>query len=152
MKHQPNPTRSQEHGNNCTTETEEIEGKNHHEETNGTYAGKGQDDFVAVFMDGKGFAEYGIVLVMGITLEGKKRVLGFVRAAALLDLEPRPPERSHVDQIFTRTPVGNSTPTWGPEAGENHSLKLKSFFQSQLKKRLTQIAATSCGIRDREKF
>ena len=41
-----------------------------------------QDDFVAVFMDGKSFAEDGIVLAVGITLEGEKRLLGFVQAAA----------------------------------------------------------------------
>jgi len=40
-----------------------------------------QDDFVAVFMDGKSFAEDGIVLAVGITLEGEKRLLGFVQAA-----------------------------------------------------------------------
>lgn len=40
-----------------------------------------QDDFVAVFMDGKSFAEDGIVLAVGITIEGEKRLLGFVQAA-----------------------------------------------------------------------
>lgn len=40
-----------------------------------------QDDFVAIFMDGKSFAEDGIVLAVGITLEGEKRLLGFVQAA-----------------------------------------------------------------------
>jgi len=40
-----------------------------------------QDDFVAVFMDGKSFAEDGMVLAVGITLEGEKRILGFVQAA-----------------------------------------------------------------------
>ena len=40
-----------------------------------------QDDFVAVFMDGKSFAEDGMVLAVGITMEGEKRLLGFVQAA-----------------------------------------------------------------------
>src|SRR3990167_8300698 len=40
-----------------------------------------QDDFVAVFMDGKSFAEDGMVLAVGITLDGEKRLLGFVQAA-----------------------------------------------------------------------
>jgi len=40
-----------------------------------------QDDFVAVFMDGKSFAEDGIILAVGITLAGEKRLLGFVQAA-----------------------------------------------------------------------
>lgn len=40
-----------------------------------------QDDFVAVFMDGKSFAEDGMILAVGITLKGEKRLLGFVQAA-----------------------------------------------------------------------
>jgi transposase-like protein len=40
-----------------------------------------QDDFVAVFMDGKSFADDGIILAVGITLEGEKRILGMVQAA-----------------------------------------------------------------------
>ena len=40
-----------------------------------------QDDFVAVFMDGKSFAEDGMVLAVGITVQGEKRILGFVQAA-----------------------------------------------------------------------
>jgi len=41
-----------------------------------------QDDFVALFVDGKSFSEDGIVLVVGITMGGKKRILGFVQAAS----------------------------------------------------------------------
>ncbi len=33
-------------------------------------------DFVAIFIDGKRFAEEGIVLALGITIEGKKVILG----------------------------------------------------------------------------
>src|SRR3990167_5836360 len=40
-----------------------------------------QNEFVAVFMDGKSFAEDGIILAVGITLDGEKRLLGFVQAA-----------------------------------------------------------------------
>jgi transposase-like protein len=40
-----------------------------------------QDEFVAVFMDGKSFAEDGIVLAVGITIAGEKRILGMVQAA-----------------------------------------------------------------------
>ena len=40
-----------------------------------------QDEFAAVFMDGKSFAEDGMVLAVGITLEGEKKILGFVQAA-----------------------------------------------------------------------
>lgn len=40
-----------------------------------------QDDFVALFVDGKSFSEDGIILVIGITIEGEKRILGFVQAA-----------------------------------------------------------------------
>jgi len=40
-----------------------------------------QDDFVALFVDGKSFSEDGIILVVGITVEGEKRILGFVQAA-----------------------------------------------------------------------
>jgi putative transposase len=42
----------------------------------------GQEDFVALFVDGKSFSEDGIILVVGITIEGKKRILGFVQAAS----------------------------------------------------------------------
>lgn len=40
-----------------------------------------QHDFVALFVDGKSFSEDGIILVVGITIEGEKRILGFVQAA-----------------------------------------------------------------------
>jgi transposase-like protein len=40
-----------------------------------------QDDFVALFVDGKSFSEDGIILVVGITMGGEKRILGFVQAA-----------------------------------------------------------------------
>jgi len=40
-----------------------------------------QDDFVALFVDGKSFSEDGIILVAGITIEGGKRILGFVQVA-----------------------------------------------------------------------
>jgi len=40
-----------------------------------------QDDFVALFVDGKSFSADGIILVVGITIEGEKRILGFVQAA-----------------------------------------------------------------------
>lgn len=40
-----------------------------------------QGDFVAVFIDGKSFSDDGIILAVGITLKGEKRVLGFVEAA-----------------------------------------------------------------------
>ena len=40
-----------------------------------------QDDFVALFVDGKSFSDDGIILVVGITIEGEKRILGFVQAA-----------------------------------------------------------------------
>lgn len=40
-----------------------------------------QDDFAALFVDGKNFSEDGIILVVGITMEGEKKILGFVQAA-----------------------------------------------------------------------
>ena len=40
-----------------------------------------QDDFVALFVDGKSFSEDGIILVVGVTIGGEKRILGFVQAA-----------------------------------------------------------------------
>lgn len=40
-----------------------------------------QEDFVALFIDGKSFSDDGIILVIGVTLEGRKRILGFVQAA-----------------------------------------------------------------------
>jgi len=38
------------------------------------------EDVVAIFLDGKTFAEDAMVLALGITLEGRKRVLGLVQA------------------------------------------------------------------------
>ena len=40
-----------------------------------------KEDIVAVFIDGKSFAEDEIILAVGITLEGKKMILGFIQAA-----------------------------------------------------------------------
>lgn len=40
-----------------------------------------KEDIVALFIDGKSFAEDGIILAVGITLEGKKMILGFIQAA-----------------------------------------------------------------------
>jgi len=37
-------------------------------------------DFVALFMDGKCFAEDGIIIALGITMKGEKVILGFVQA------------------------------------------------------------------------
>ena len=41
-----------------------------------------KEDIVAVFVDGKSFAEDEIILAVGITLEGKKTILGFVQSAS----------------------------------------------------------------------
>jgi len=38
------------------------------------------EDVVAIFLDGKTFAEDTMVLALGITMDGRKRVLGFVQA------------------------------------------------------------------------
>ena len=39
-----------------------------------------EEDVVAIFLDGKTFAEDMMVVALGITMEGQKRVLGFVQA------------------------------------------------------------------------
>lgn len=39
------------------------------------------DDFLVLFMDGKRFAETGMVVVIGVTITGEKKVLGFVETA-----------------------------------------------------------------------
>ena len=41
-----------------------------------------KEDVVAVFVDGKSFAEDGIIIAVGVTLEGKKTVLGFIQSAS----------------------------------------------------------------------
>jgi len=38
-----------------------------------------QDDIVAIFIDGKCFANDEMVIVFGVTFEGHKKVLGFVQ-------------------------------------------------------------------------
>lgn len=40
-----------------------------------------KEDILAVFVDGKSFAEDGIILAVGVTLKGKKVILGFVQSA-----------------------------------------------------------------------
>ena len=40
-----------------------------------------QDEFVALVLDGKTFAEDAIVIALGITLQGQKKILGFVQTA-----------------------------------------------------------------------
>ena len=40
-----------------------------------------KEDIIALFIDGKSFAEDGIILAVGVTLEGKKVILGFIQAA-----------------------------------------------------------------------
>lgn len=40
-----------------------------------------EDDFLVLFMDGKRFAETGMVVVIGVTITGEKKVLGFVETA-----------------------------------------------------------------------
>lgn len=40
-----------------------------------------KEDVLAVFIDGKSFQEDGIIIAVGVTLEGKKTVLGFVQSA-----------------------------------------------------------------------
>lgn len=39
-------------------------------------------DIIAIFIDGKRFAEYGMIVALGITLEGQKIVLGFIESAS----------------------------------------------------------------------
>ena len=41
-----------------------------------------KEDIVAVFVDGKSFGGDGIILAVGVTLEGKKTILGFVQSAS----------------------------------------------------------------------
>ena len=41
----------------------------------------GGEEFVAIFIDGKSFAEDGMVLAVGVTLQGQKRILGMVETA-----------------------------------------------------------------------
>ena len=41
-----------------------------------------KEDIIALFIDGKSFAEDGIILAVGVTLEGKKVILGFIQAAS----------------------------------------------------------------------
>ena len=41
-----------------------------------------KEDIVALFIDGKSFAEDGIILAVGISLEGKKVILGFIQTAS----------------------------------------------------------------------
>jgi transposase-like protein len=41
-----------------------------------------KEDILAVFVDGKSFQEDGIILAVGITLEGEKVILGFVQSAS----------------------------------------------------------------------
>jgi len=38
-----------------------------------------EEDFVALFVDGKTFAEDSMVIALGVTVEGEKRILGFVQ-------------------------------------------------------------------------
>lgn len=41
-----------------------------------------REDILVIFIDGKSFAEDGIILAVGITLEGKKVILGFIQTAS----------------------------------------------------------------------
>jgi transposase-like protein len=41
-----------------------------------------QEDFVALFIDGKSFSGDGIILCVGITMEGQKRILGLIQAGS----------------------------------------------------------------------
>ncbi len=41
----------------------------------------GQNAFVAVVLDGKTFAQDAMVIALGITLQGQKKILGFVQTA-----------------------------------------------------------------------
>lgn len=39
------------------------------------------DDYVVIFLDGKKFAETGIIVVVGVTMTGEKKILGLLEAA-----------------------------------------------------------------------
>jgi transposase-like protein len=41
----------------------------------------GQEDIVAIFIDGKSLAELEVVIALGVTIEGKKLVLGFIETS-----------------------------------------------------------------------
>jgi len=55
-----------------------------------------QDEFVAVVLDGKTFAEDALVIALGITAQGQKKILGFVQTAT---------ENAPVCTAFLRTLV-----------------------------------------------
>lgn len=40
-----------------------------------------KDDFIVIFLDGKRFADTGIIVVVGVTMTGEKKVLGLLEAA-----------------------------------------------------------------------
>ena len=40
-----------------------------------------QDDYIVIFLDGKRFAETGIIVVVGVTMSGEKKILGLLEAA-----------------------------------------------------------------------
>jgi len=40
-----------------------------------------KDDFIVIFLDGKRFAETGIIVVVGVTMTGEKKILGLLEAA-----------------------------------------------------------------------
>ena len=49
-----------------------------------------RDEFVAVVLDGKTFAEDAMVIALGITLQGQKQILGFVQTATENERSVRP--------------------------------------------------------------
>ena len=57
-----------------------------------------QEDIIAIFIDGKTFAENEIVIAMGITINGEKKILGFVETST---------ENSRVIKAFLRRLVEN---------------------------------------------
>lgn len=40
-----------------------------------------KDDFIVIFLDGKKFADTGIIVVVGVTMAGEKKILGLLEAA-----------------------------------------------------------------------
>ena len=58
------------------------------------------DDFVAIFLDGKAFAEDMMVVALGITMGGDKKILGFVQTATENEAVLRPFLQSLLDRGF----------------------------------------------------
>ena len=103
-----------------------------------------QEEIVAIFLDGKSFAEETMVIALGVTISGEKRVLGFVQTDTENERVLTPFLRSLLAAVLpgahakenAATPGSVFNLIWGPDTlPAGASVRVRSFSRCRARSR-----------------